>query len=73
MSQDPYTVELDAGTHYFCACGRSKNLPFCDGSHEGTGRQPHEVTLKERQTAYICRCRHSKSLPFCDGTHKTLD
>ena len=27
-------VDLEAGTEYWwCACGRSKNQPFCDGTH----------------------------------------
>ena len=30
----PVVLELEAGTHYWCACGRSSNQPFCDGSHE---------------------------------------
>ncbi len=34
----PCVVELEAGISYWwCACGRSANQPFCDGSHEGTG------------------------------------
>ena len=31
---NPYQVELEAGKRYaWCACGRSKRQPFCDGSH----------------------------------------
>ena len=30
----PYAVEVEEGkTYYWCACGRSKNQPFCDGAH----------------------------------------
>jgi CDGSH-type Zn-finger protein len=33
----PVRVTLEAGEERpWCACGRSKNQPFCDGSH---GRQ----------------------------------
>lgn len=33
----PYAVEVEAGeTYYWCACGQSKNQPYCDGSHQGT-------------------------------------
>jgi len=29
-----YTVEVEEGkTYYWCSCGKSKNQPFCDGSH----------------------------------------
>ena len=34
----PYPVEVEAGKSYFwCACGESKNQPFCDGSHRRHG------------------------------------
>jgi len=37
----PIVVELKAGeTYAWCACGRSANQPFCDGSHQGTGLDP---------------------------------
>ena len=30
----PFPVEVEEGkTYFWCACGRSKNQPFCDGSH----------------------------------------
>ncbi len=33
----PYAVEAKAGeTIYICACGLSKNKPYCDGSHKAT-------------------------------------
>ena len=72
MKQEPFVIDLDVGTHYFCACGQSKNLPYCDGSHKGTSHEPFQVELKERQTKAICRCHQSNSRPFCDGTHLSL-
>ena len=31
----PKAVELEEGkAYYWCACGRSDQQPFCDGSHE---------------------------------------
>ena len=37
----PAKVTLEEGEKYFfCACGRSANQPFCDGSHRGTGLEP---------------------------------
>ncbi len=68
----PYIVELEAGDHWFCTCGRSNNQPFCDGSHQGTDFEPLKFTLEEGRKAGLCGCKHSKNLPFCDGTHKTL-
>ncbi len=30
----PYAVDVEQGeTYYWCSCGKSKNQPFCDGSH----------------------------------------
>ena len=30
----PYAVDLEPGTYWWCACGRSASQPFCDGSHK---------------------------------------
>ena len=69
----PYAVEVEAGKKYFwCACGLSKNQPFCDGSHAGTGFQPVAHTPTESGTAYFCGCKHSASAPLCDGSHLKL-
>ena len=33
-SDNPYKVSLKNGDKYaWCACGESKNQPFCDGAH----------------------------------------
>lgn len=72
MNTKPYVLNLEPGTHYFCACGRSAHLPFCDGSHQGTHLKPYEVTVSKAETVAICGCRQSGNRPFCDGTHKTL-
>lgn len=69
----PYPVELEAGkTNFWCACGASKNQPFCDGSHKGGDFTPTKFTAEASKTAYLCGCKHSKSSPFCDGSHKAL-
>ena len=36
----PAALELSAGTHALCTCGLIKNGPFCDGSHQGSGKTP---------------------------------
>ena len=56
--------------YYFCTCGRSKNQPFCDGSHAGTSFKPKSFVAEESGDAYLCQCKHSSSNPFCDGSHK---
>jgi CDGSH-type Zn-finger protein len=59
--------------YYFCACGRSQNQPFCDGSHAGTDFKPKAFTAEESGDAYLCQCKHTGNSPFCDGSHKQFD
>jgi CDGSH-type Zn-finger protein len=68
----PYALELDPGEYWWCACGRSRSQPFCDGSHQGSDFAPLPFTLQQRQKVWLCGCKHSDSKPFCDGTHKRL-
>jgi len=72
VQKSPFVVELEAGDHYWCACGRSKNQPFCDGSHSGTGISPIKFNVAQKETQYLCGCRASKNGPFCDGSHRKL-
>ena len=66
----PYAVNVEAGeTYHWCCCGRSKNQPYCDGSHEGTGFQPVAFTAEKTEVAYLCGCKKTGNAPFCDGTH----
>ncbi len=67
----PKKVTLKEGDeYYFCACGRSKSQPFCDGSHAGTSFTPKQFKAQESGEAYLCQCKHSANQPFCDGSHK---
>ena len=68
----PYFVDLEPGVHYWCACGRSQNQPFCDGSHQGTEFEPVAFTVEKAQTLVMCGCKHSEHKPFCDGSHGQL-
>jgi len=69
----PYQVKLDAGRAYFwCACGRSAKQPFCDGSHKGTGLEPHRFVAEASGTFNLCGCKSTDDRPNCDGTHNML-
>jgi len=69
----PAKVTLEAGKDYWwCACGRSKNQPFCDGSHKGSEFSPVKWTADVSARRFFCACKHTHGRPFCDGTHKTL-
>jgi CDGSH-type Zn-finger protein len=65
-------LELEAGTYWWCSCGRSSSQPWCDGSHKGTGLQPVKLEVEERKTFYICQCKQSEQGALCDGSHKKL-
>ena len=70
----PYAVEVEEGkTYYWCSCGRSKNQPYCDGSHEGTDFQPVAFTAEKSEKAYLCGCKKTANPPFCDGSHNSID
>jgi glutamate synthase domain-containing protein 2 len=74
MDIKPKKVTLNQGhEYYFCTCGRSKNQPFCDGSHAGTDFKPKSFTAEESGDAYLCQCKHTANSPFCDGSHKQFD
>ncbi|MEM4409802.1 MAG: CDGSH iron-sulfur domain-containing protein [Candidatus Caldarchaeum sp.] len=68
----PTVLTLKPGTYWWCRCGRSKNQPFCDGSHKGTGISPMEFTIDKERKYALCQCKHTGSEPFCDGTHGKL-
>jgi CDGSH-type Zn-finger protein len=68
----PFVLDCQPGAHAWCACGRSKKQPFCDGSHAGTCIAPRIEVLESARKVAWCGCKHSKQKPFCDGSHKTL-
>jgi len=72
FQKSPIVQKVEPGTYWWCACGRSKSQPFCDGSHKGTGFEPKQVEITEAKMVAWCACKHSKAMPFCDGTHSRL-
>lgn len=70
--KSPIRMELEPGTYYWCACGKSQNQPFCDGSHKGTEFVPQEIVITEKKMYSLCACKHSQTGWRCDGTHKSL-
>ena len=70
--KQPYNLELEPGTYWWCACGRSQSQPFCDGSHKSTDFTPLKFELTENTKVWLCGCKHSGDKPFCDGAHKKL-
>jgi CDGSH-type Zn-finger protein len=68
----PYGVELEPGTYWWCACGRSQTQPFCDGSHKNTDILPVKFEVTRKDEYYLCGCKQTGTPPFCDGTHNQL-
>lgn len=69
----PFEVEVEAGRKYaWCACGRSRKQPFCDGSHVTTPFRPVVWKAEADETVWLCGCKRTGTRPFCDGTHETL-
>lgn len=68
----PFVVDLKPGTYWWCACGRSKNQPFCDGSHKGSEFALVKFKLSEAQSVALCGCKHTDKPPFCNGLHNRL-
>ena len=70
--KSPFVLKVKAASYYWCACGKSKNQPFCDGSHKSSSFAPKMVDITEEKTVAWCDCKHSKNGAFCDGSHAKL-
>ena len=72
-AKKPIKVDLEQGKdYYFCTCGRSKNQPFCDGSHQGTNFKPLKFSVDSDREAWLCQCKQSLNQPYCDGRHQQV-
>lgn len=70
--KSPYAVELQPGTYFWCACGRSAKQPYCDGSHQGSGWTPVQYEVTAAKKVWFCGCKHTHKPPLCDGSHNQL-
>jgi CDGSH-type Zn-finger protein/mannose-6-phosphate isomerase-like protein (cupin superfamily) len=72
-SRKGFYYEIKAGKRYlWCSCGRSKQQPFCDGSHAGTAFLPIPFKAERDEEVIFCGCKHTGTGPFCDGAHSNL-
>ena len=65
-------MEMEPGTYFWCACGRSRKQPFCDGAHKGTAFKPEKVIIEKAGRVAWCMCRHSENGAICDHSHREL-
>lgn len=69
-SDTPIPVDVEEGKNYFwCACGRSTNQPFCDGSHKDTEFTPVKYVAEATRRVFFCGCKATDKQPLCDGSH----
>ncbi|MGB1449664.1 MAG: sterol desaturase family protein [Flavobacteriaceae bacterium] len=73
-TKDALSIQLEKGENYlWCACGKSKTQPFCDGSHHGSKIKPIKFTAKRTGEVRLCNCKATKKGPFCDDSHLLLN
>jgi CDGSH-type Zn-finger protein len=71
--RSPMPIDVEAGkTYWWCVCGRSKQQPFCDGSHKGSVFTPQKFDAAKSEKVWFCACKQTGKAPLCDGSHKRL-
>ena len=73
ITNEPAKLELEAGQYLWCACGKSKDNPFCNGAHHGTGTKPVYFKLEKKQKMSLCTCKLTKTPPYCDMSHQQME
>lgn len=71
-AKQPVMLDLEAGTYFWCSCGKSGKQPFCDGAHAGSEFKPVKFEIQEDTKAAMCMCKHSSVPVYCDGSHRKL-
>ncbi len=80
--KETYTKPLPAGAkiitrkgqrlvEYKDAKGKTRTVPYCDGSHQGSGITPLGFEIEAPATHAICNCGLSTNPPYCTGAHVT--
>ena len=67
--KSPFVQKMAPGAYWWCACGASKQQPFCDGSHKDTGFTPVRYEATADAKVFFCGCKATANQPLCDGTH----
>ncbi len=73
VRNEPLKTTLAPGNYLYCACGKSSDNPFCNGSHHGTGIKPVFFEVKKERKMSLCTCKMTKTPPYCDLSHEGMD
>jgi CDGSH-type Zn-finger protein len=68
----PVVGVCEPGEYWWCSCGRSRNQPYCDGTHKSSNHLPLRVKVESERKVAWCACKRTKTPPWCDGAHKNL-
>ncbi|MDP9064410.1 MAG: CDGSH iron-sulfur domain-containing protein [Pseudomonadota bacterium] len=69
----PIAIDVEAGqTYWWCRCGRSRQQPWCDGTHKGGDVFPLKYVATETGRIWFCTCKQTSTPPLCDGTHRSM-
>src|SRR3546814_9970019 len=72
--KEPYGVDVEEGQEYWwCACGRSRTQPFCDGSHKGIGLSPLQYVARRSRTVWFCGCKSTATPVLCRSEEHTSE
>jgi CDGSH-type Zn-finger protein len=71
-ARGPYVLDVQPGYYAWCACGKSRKQPFCDGSHAGGPFVPVIEHVEQPRRIAWCGCKRTRTKPFCDGAHSCL-
>ncbi|CAG0917712.1 unnamed protein product [Notodromas monacha] len=62
-------------TYLWCACGYSKDQPFCDKickvGQLRISERPVQFVAPATKKYWFCNCKQTGNKPFCDGTHQS--
>jgi CDGSH iron-sulfur domain-containing protein 3 len=67
----PFVQKVEPGIYFWCACGRSKGQPFCDGSHKGTGFAPLKTEIAEARPSRGAVASTRKTRSFATGATRS--